>query len=926
MRRKGWRKYLHLVWAWSLIVTVPVTVGFCVWLSSVSNRYEALGMRLDVQGGEASLLHPIMKYEWYRFRKRLDLALTSGKPSSGLRSVELWVPQGNEERLNETLPASGKEYVKAKIAHPDGSIRKASVRYRGDMMHHWALSKKSWRVKTKKKYLWNGIRKFNLIVPEDWNVLEGHFGYRLARDLSLLAPVSDVVDLRVNGKNRGLHTLVGQVDELFLRSQGRMPGDLFVGDLVFNDGDPEFGNRIFDLPGSWIKAAVNNHYPDGHADSIARLCQVLDWAPGPKKTRALGGLLDMEAMGRFAAYRALVQTAHMDHHHNWKLYYDPWRNCFEPLVWDPLAWGGAWAPAEASLAFEWPLFSELDTVLASDHRYRWGQHKAMHEFFQKRKGQDFLADMRELAPKVIKAAEYDPDLVHFLLPSSPEKTAEAIEALLARVEEYFDVFRARHVTEPVHILRGELLPLSPGEWAMSVSVDGWRPAAALQLEFSADAPKDLRYFWSVEGEGALSEAPVQAHAQGSRVTLDQPLMPGVRIDQLKRRHVLAYQSFARPLTYRLRISSSNHEPLEVKQVSSVDLAGGTRMIPVGELPAGTGLGDELGALFNRAPEKAVEWSGDMTLSGLTEIHGGLHIAGGTTVSMEEGASVIVHGQVTAIAEAGSPIRIGPATPGQEPWGTFAIRTSQADGSTFENVHFLGGSGYKDGLQEYSAMFSAHDTDGLKLVNCTFIQGQLVDDMVHVVYGKELLIRDCVFENALSDALDLDGCQGRIESSLFKGSGNDAIDLMMSEIEVVDTTLLDGGDKGVSVGEGSQLLWTGGTVKRCHIGIQVKDGSLAWIRGATFSSNTRALSAYKKNWQYGSGGYGLVQECEFRINSSFASADKYSAWYFTASSIPELPEGNVGLHHVPDFAEHLPFRTRSRFENASLLKGALVDRL
>ncbi len=53
---------------------------------------------------------------------------------------------------------------------------------------------------------------------------------------------------------------------------------------------------------------------------------------------------------------------------------------------------------------------------------------------------------------------------------------------------------------------------------------------------------------------------------------------------------------------------------------------------------------------------------------------------------------------------------------------------------------------------------------------------------------------------------------------------------------------------------------------------------------------------------------------------------------------DLPEGfnyqviskfgdlmNDGLH-VPDFAEHLPFRTRSRFENASLLKGALVDRL
>ncbi len=922
MKRKGWKKFWHMLLNWSLLLTVPTTVVFCIWLSAVMDRYQTLGLRLDVQGGESNLLRPIMEYEWYRIRRSVGLAFTNDKSDSGLRTVELFLSKGGEAQLNESLPASGKEYVKAKITHPGGAIEKASVRYRGDMMHHWALGKKSWRVKTKKKHLWGGIRKFNLIVPETWGILEEHFGHHLARKFALLAPVSEIVDLRVNGASRGLHTLVGQVDELYLRSQNRMPGDLFGGDLLLDDAIPGFENRVFDMPGLWTKAAINNHYSDEHTDSLKRLCQVLDWAPGPEKARALGSILDMEAMARFAAFRALVQTGHVDSYHNWKLYYDPWRNRFEPVVWDPLAWGGAWAPTAESPAFEWPLFSELDAVLAHDHRYRWAQHQALYEFFRDQKGQHLLAEMRAYVPKVLKAAEHDPALAFSILPSSPARANQAIEALLARVQQYFDIFQARHVTEPAQVLRGELAALSPGEWTLSVTVDGWRPVAALQLEFLGNAPKGLRYFWRVEGEGTPGETRARAEVQGARVTLSQPLLPGIRIEEFKRGHSFTHRSFPRPLTYRLRISSSDQDPLPLKQISSVDLAGEALAIPVIEPPAGAELGDEFGALFDAAPAETVQWSGQRTLSGLTEIHGDLHIKAGTVLSMQEGASVIVHGRVTAMAGSGIPIRIGPATPDQGPWGTFAIRTSKADGSTFENVHFLGGSGYKDGLQEYSAMFSAHDVDGLKLLNCTFDQGQLVDDMVHVVYGKDLLVQDCVFRNALSDALDLDGCQGRIEGCLFTDSGNDAIDLMMSQVEVANSTLKDSGDKGVSVGEDSHLLWSGGRIERCQIGIQVKDGSLAWIRSATFSSNLQALNAYKKNWQYGSGGHGLVQECEFRMNRMFAEADKHSSWHFVASRIPDLSEDSKRLHQVPDFGEHLPAGLRAKFDGASLLNRVL----
>lgn len=923
MKRRGIKKLLHGIWAWSLIVTVPVTIVFGVWLFSVKDRYETLGVRLDVQGGEAHLLHPILEYEWYRTRTKAAALLGSGEQDHGLREVELWISAGEENALNHRLPQSGREYAKAKITHPDGSIEKASVRYRGDMMHHWALGKKSWRVKTKKKHLWNGIRKFNLIVPETWAILEEHFGYRLAHDLDLLAPVSELVNLRVNGENRGIHTMVGQVDELFLRRNLRMPGDLYVGDLVLADAIPGFDNKVFDLPGLWSKAAINNHFPDAQSTPMFRLAQVLDWEPGPRKAKAIGDILDLEAFARFAVYRCLVQTGHVDSYHNWKLYYDPWRNRFEPVVWDPNAWGRAWAPNPENPAFEWPLFAELDRVLAQDHRYRWAQHRAFFEYFQGGQAERLLADMEDYGARAVRAAEADPALAFSILPSSVAKASEGVDLLLSAVREYQNSFRDRHVSQPARVARGEATAQAAGEWMVPVTVSGWRPVAAVQLDLEGAVPSRTHFYWSLESEGFGSEVPARAQWQGSSVVLSQPLLPGIHVEEFKRGHSFTHRSMPRPLTYRLRISQAGREDLGLIQFSSVDLAGNTVAIPVIETPAPGAQGQDFGVLFDAPRAEATVWSGPMELRGMTEIFGDLTIEAGTHLSMAEGASVLVHGRVQAFGTARNPIRFEPAAAKQKPWGTFAVRTRRADGSTLRHVHMSGGSGHKEDLQEYSAMFSAHDVDGLSLEHCRFEHGQIVDDMVHVVYGKELSIVDCSFEGALSDALDLDGCQGAIERCSFDHSGNDAIDLMMSQIQVSDTHLNRSGDKGVSVGEGSELLWSGGRIERCEIGIQVKDGSLAWVKGGTFTANQQALNAYKKNWQYGSGGDGLIQDCEFRLNAAFASADKHSSWAFLECRMPELSDEPRGLLPVDSFAEGLPHRLLRRYSDSVLLKAAVA---
>ncbi|MCA9000557.1 MAG: CotH kinase family protein [Planctomycetes bacterium] len=900
------------------MVTLPIALVFTVWLSRVVERYQSLGVRLDVQGGGSYLLQPIMEYEWFLLERRMQLSLGSSGSDSELASVDLQLPRLEKSRLNARLPDSGSEYVEGKMVYPWGEAKKVSLRYRGDLMHHWALGKKSWRVKTKKKRLWNGIRKFNLIVPETPALLEEHLGYQVARDLGLLAPVSELVNVRLNGSNRGLYTLVGQVDEQMLRANKRMPGDIFVGDLGFGDMFPRYGNRIFDLPGVWTKAAINNHYSDEHAAAMHRLCQVLDWAQGPEKERALGEILDLEVFARFAAYRSLVQTGHVDHYHNWKLYYDPWRNKFEPIVWDPNAWSETWAPTADYPAFEWPLFSELDRVLVCDQRYRWAFHKTLFEYFQSDHVGETLAELKASGEKVLRAAENDPALSHTIWPSNAQKMNAAQGALRERVEANFETFRSRHVQGFAQAIRSQPRPVADGQWAMEVTVDGWQPVAAVRLVFSEPLPQDYLFFWSVDSKQVHPPTIVS----GQEVTLDQPLLPGVQVGASSERHNFTHISTPRPLTYHLRLVLPGRATLGLEEVLQVDLGQRSQPIQVGPVAPGGKVGEGVAALFQGLPAPVQVWHGDRRLQGLTEVHGDLTLAAGATLAMEEGASVIVHGRLRALGTAEEPIRIGPARKGQKPWGTFAIRTSAADSSVLQHVQFTGGSGYKDDLQEYSAMFSAHDADGLRLEHCRFERSQVVDDMVHVVYGQDLQISDCTFDRSLMDALDLDGCSGRIVRSTFHRSGNDAIDLMMSQIEVLDCVLTQSADKGISVGEGSELLCSGGRVEGCGIGVQVKDGSLAWIRGVTFDANRQALHAYKKNWQYGDGGAGLVEECEFRRNLGFASADKHSSWSFANCKMPDLEEESDPLHVFENFSEDLPPSLRAAFESATLLRTVL----
>jgi type 1 fimbria pilin len=136
-------------------------------------------------------------------------------------------------------------------------------------------------------------------------------------------------------------------------------------------------------------------------------------------------------------------------------------------------------------------------------------------------------------------------------------------------------------------------------------------------------------------------------------------------------------------------------------------------------------------------------------------------------------------------------------------------------------------------------------------------------MLHIVYSNKINLNKLKFVNAFSDALDIDvSADIRVTNSEFINPLNDSIDFMESNARVENCTIVGSGDKGISIGENSNIYVLNTSLKKNNIGIAVKDNSMANISTSKFSDNTIHISAYKKNWQYGSAGYVNIKKSLF----------------------------------------------------------------
>ncbi len=715
--------------------------------------------------------------------------------------------------------------------------------------------------------------------------LNNYLAYKLAGMLGLITPHAEMVNLRVNGNYRGVHLLLEQLRELTLRRNNRMPGDLYVGELVGRDSYRDLPQRVFEYPGLWEKVAYNNHYPRESFKPLKHFVQLLNSDHDEETYKQMFEMIDLEMWARFSALEILVQTYHYVNSHNWRLYYDPVKNTFEPVVWDPGGWYIHWRPTGDESAQLDIITSQLHEVLVRNYQFLLSRYRTIDDFYRSGLDKRFLMEVDNIIAKMNSAIDHDYNIVYDFRVISPEESREAMNKLSQSIKSIFDDVRNGYTGGS-----GSVKYAAADNVSLQFLIDGRRPVEQLQLNYLRPIENKVKAniaFW-VDGKRKEVDISDAVSFSGSSLLVNVPLLAQHVPVRVGNHFLKSRRLEIRPAYYELILEGGT----EGNVLESVFAYRG------GEIPEKAGRLEHLDkkefhnsyGIIKPHPVTFPEiWKGDITIEGVRTIRNNLIIKAGTTVKMDEGASLIIHGRLTAEGTEQNPVSFIPARKNQEPWGAVVLRGGDASGSRLRHCEFSGGSGLKGDLFEYSAMLSVRDVKDVRVDRCYFHDNKIVDDMVHAAYA-DITFTNSVFERSHSDALDIDIGKVVIERSVFLDSGNDAVDLMTSEAFINETLMKRNSDKGISVGEQSSLFLINSRLVQNEVGLQSKDNSIAVLYNVDLEKNRKALDAYKKNWRYGKGGMIRLYKGRVSGNENTFNSDKKSyIWVYDSYVKGEITE-------------------------------------
>jgi hypothetical protein len=484
--------------------------------------------------------------------------------------------------------------------------------------------------------------------------------------------------------------------------------------------------------------------------------------------------------------------------------------------------------------------------LHRDQRFLNAKHAAMESFFTSG-GDLYLRDVQEETERLEASLrlEGNIDFKKMVADISRKKTVVA-EVLTEVKKAYIEV-------EP-----SALYSVDGTTENIQINLDGFTPIKFLEIDYTSSSalPTDnlsVELFFEADGEIGSKTVTSATSLTDSTLRIEVPLFARrVMLNSVGDNPVILRDAVLRPASY--LVSVKGLQGFSVKEVRAGYGTGKSIKLERRESLASYSIDNNFHILDTiEEPARSVVWSGERVIKGVVEIDDNLKISAGSRVLFTPGASLIVSGRLSVEGTKEQPVSFGPVTETQEPWGAVVLTGAGADGSSISHAKFSKGSGLRHDFVEYSAMLSIHGVMGVEISKSTFSDNTVVDDMVHAVYS-EVVIRDSVFRGAASDALDLDYVDGTIEGTSFFNSGNDALDLMSSKVSVLSSHMEGSGDKGISVGEGTEVLIWNSTISGNAIGLQAKDSSNAVLYNTELYGNTKSVDAYKKNWQYGDGGH------------------------------------------------------------------------
>jgi len=807
--------------------------------------------------------------------------------TSSLPSVHLRVEPGSLERMTADLPASAKaRYYDAELLYPDGQWRNVEYRLRGQGAWHWHRDKPSLRVKLRKSAPLDWQRHLNFVNPEDRPMVANLIDERLAREMGLLTHQTTFARLFINGQYRGVYHRTTHKDESLLRLRRRLPGPIYE------------ANR---LRQRWrakdFRVRAPGDLPAGF-EPLQLMTNAMYLPAGPDRHEALWRVLSFDAYARYLAFMSLVSATHADFFHNHLFYFDPAAGRLEPWITDSNGHGmllmangsDRWTQsrmADAQVPLNELMTPLLDVVLR-DPRLR---HQRNIHLFRALQGKGSVDNRRKLLNGIFQ--DIDADVRADRHKGALERDALEPYRLIYANAQYKDAKRQLYgwIERREAFLRGQLNDAAVRVWLGAPGSDG---RIDLTVEVSGQSSVD---FDAAKLGGILTDRDLDGHAETPAAG---PLLlhPGLtEAVETVRKSLRVFHRFP---NHRL-LPGAERYLLSGQGITADALAGvftnavtGVQITPevrTGSVPALSANVSIHPWRFAAEPDgDVILGPGDVILRETMEIGAGQHLTvrAGTRLRLGPGVSILSKAPVTIDGTAAQPVIIERADPAGA-WGILAIQGPAAKGSRISSAHISGGSLAHLGNVSYSGMVSVHHTADFELRRSTLSGNVGSDEALHIV-NSDFSISESVVTNCYADCIDLDYADGVISGLSVDGADDDGVDFMTSVVELDGVIVRGAGDKGLSIGEASQVTARGLRIEDSKTAVAVKDASRASLTDATLAGSVTAVHIFAKNWRYGGPGWLTAEQVRFSGNQVNLRTEDPDRAEFIGQTPPVLETG------------------------------------
>jgi hypothetical protein len=787
--------------------------------------------------------------------------------SKGLPVRDFFIPEKSIEFLNQRLPHNIKTEQKAFFKYPDGDYKKINIRYRGDNYFNWAYDRKNFRVELKKSKLVNETREFNYSMLLNEDSFSGYIPYFLGSIINLPTPKASLIELKVNGFSQGPFMEYQHLDETFLRTSGFMPVNLYKGEQFHTGRDREKGIELFNNYALWTKGATFNQRDKGDHSDLNHLIQNLINADSSINSyHLLKELVDIDSWAKFDALQTLIQSEHNDDEHNMRIISDVWRGKVFPIVYEM----NMSLDPSREIIFE-ESKNSLFKVLHRSSEFLDYKYKYLYEYLSKGILKEAFEHSQSLIPGLSSSWKRDPAL-HQLSVTGRWQNGYGLKEMKLKWKNFSNNLLLREVALFKILNNAPVSTWNYNSRILSLSVNGVVP---LKNPIFSIKPIDglitPKIYFDMDGDNKISpnDYPIPFLINNDELTLYASFFAN---------RISYKQDYLDFLTHEITNTSFNlisNIDLDILTASSNQFFTNKPFT----INSSTNLGlspNHLNYPVVHQKDKTEVWSGKILVNEHLEINNKIKILPGTKIYLGSKASIIFKNHVEAIGTKDSKISFIPFE--EEIWGTIALLGDKTSRSEFDYIVMEGGSGHELEHIKFTGMFSIHNTNNISLNNMSFSNNNFYDDLIHIVYSKNILLKNCMINNALSDAIDVDISQVAIEYCAINNSGNDGVDSMTSIVRITDSTITNSGDKAVSVGENSRVLIHNSTLADNIIGVEAKDLSIADIYQTKFKNNNLDVNAYQKNWQYGGGGTIRSLDRSIEFNPQKLKTDKKSLIY------------------------------------------------